>query len=77
MPSHPDKIETVAKDFRKNKELTAAGTVQVFHLIPYYGFIPEWNKHTTITFTKVLIYYYVNSKKKKNLLTISFPYIII
>lgn len=31
----PSYKKTVAKDFKKSKELTAAGTVQVLHLIPF------------------------------------------
>jgi hypothetical protein len=65
MPSHPETSEQWQKISEKIKELTAAGTVQVFHLIPYYGFIPEWNKHTIITLANVNINYYANRKKRK------------
>jgi len=35
-PSHPDGIGTVARVAMKIEEITAAGTVQDFHLVPYY-----------------------------------------
>jgi hypothetical protein len=46
----------VAWGYQKLKELTAAGTVQVFHLIPYYEILRKQNL-LTLSATNILIFY--------------------